>query len=84
MKKIFSIFQNGGFFSIAYFFSGKTAFLKIFADFETRFQKLFFSSESSLENYANKSKKLFCSSSGSVNIREKHIFQKQVDVYFCY
>ena len=27
---------------------------------------------------------LFRSSSGSRDIREKHIFQKQVDVYFCY
>ena len=42
MKKSFWIFQKGGFFPIAYFFSGKTAFLQISADFVTKFQKLFF------------------------------------------
>ena len=36
------IFQNAGFFQIAYFFSGKTAFLKISADFVTVIEKFFF------------------------------------------
>ena len=39
MKKSFRFFQNGGFLPIAYFFSGKTAFLQISADFVTGLQK---------------------------------------------
>ena len=45
---------------------------------------MIFSSESSSDKDANKCKKLFCSSSGSGDIREKHKFQNQLDVYFCY
>ena len=41
-KKEKIVDQNGGFFQIAYFYSGKTAFLKISADFMTELQKLFF------------------------------------------
>ena len=41
-------------------------------------------SSSSSDKHANRCKKLFCSSRGSGDIHEKHIFQKQVDVYFCY
>ena len=73
MKKSFLIFQNGGFFPIAYFFSGKTVFLQISADFLTGFEKLFFPSESSSDKNVKKIKELFCSSSGFGNIREKQV-----------
>ena len=46
--------------------------------------KIIFSSESSTDKDANRWKKLFYSSSASGDTREKHVFQKQVDVYFCY
>ena len=42
MKKSFSIFKKGGFFQIAYFFSVKTAFLRISADFFNGFEKFLF------------------------------------------
>ena len=75
MKKSFWIFQNGGFFPInsLLFFSKNSAFANI-SWFSDRVWKFIFSSESSF----------FCSSSGSEDIREKHMFQKQLDVFFCY
>ena len=57
-------------------FSGKTAFLQISAKFATRFEKIFFSSEISLDKDANRCKTLFCSSIDSGDMREKHKFQK--------
>ena len=79
MKKCFLFFQNGGFFLITYF-SGKSAFLQISADFVTEYKKLFFSSDKD----SIICKELFCSSRGSGDIREKHNFQNQVDCFFCY
>ena len=46
------MFQNCGFFPIAYFFSVKTAFLQISADFVPGFEKFFFLTESSSEEDA--------------------------------
>ena len=49
-------------------------------DFVTGFEIFFFfSSESSSDKDANN---FFCSSSGSTDIREKHKFQYQLDVFF--
>ena len=83
MKKSFWIIQNG-FFFFSLLFSDKTAFFQTSADFVNGFEKQI-SSESSSNKDANRCKKLFCSSSGSGDsICEKHIFQKQLDVFFCY
>jgi len=67
MKGGFWIFQNGGFFPIAYFFSGKTAFLKISADFVTIFEKYFFHLKA-LQTRMQIDVNNFCSSYGSGDI----------------
>ena len=56
--------------------------MQISADFVTRFEKIFVSSESSSDKDANRYQKLFCGSSGSGDIRKKNKFQKQLDVFF--
>ena len=84
IKNIFRIFQNGGFFPIAYFFQAKQRFFKYQLILSPDFKKLFFSSESSSDKDAKRCKYLFYSSSGSGDIREKHKFRNQVDVYICY
>ena len=58
-------------FSNNLFFFWQNSVFKISADFVTRFEKFM-------------RKLFFCSSSGSRDIREKHKFQKQLDVFFCY
>ena len=65
------------FFKKSLLISGKTGFLQILADFVTGF-------ESSSDKDVHRCKEIFYSSSGSGNIREKHKFQNQLDVYFCY
>ena len=44
--------------------------------------RIWFSSKISSDKDANRCKLLFCSSSGSGDIREKHKFQNQLDVFF--
>ena len=61
----------------------KTAFLQRSAGFVTRFKKIYFFIWKLLKD-VNKSKYFICSSSGSGDIREKHKFQKKLDVFFCY
>ena len=79
MKKLFLFFKMADFFQQLTFF-GKTAFLKISADFVTVFQKLLFHLK---DKDANRRKKLFCSSSGSGDINEKRWLNKQLDSCFC-
>ena len=54
------------------------------ADFVSGFQKLFFHLKALQTRMQIDEEKIFCSSSGSEDICEKHKFQNQLDVYFCY
>ena len=65
-------------------FSGKTVFLQISADFVTGFEKLFFYLKALQARMQIDVNNFFYSSSCSGDIREKHDFQNQLDVYFCY
>ena len=71
-KKVYD-FSKRRIFSNSILFCGKTAFLQISADFATRLETFFFHLIA-----------LVCSSSGSGDMRKKHKFQKQLDLFFCY
>ena len=66
-------------------FSGKTAFLQISPDFVAGFEKSFFIWKFFRQGWWKYMKIIFfCSSSGSEDLREKHKFQNQLDMFFCY
>ena len=84
-KKLKKKFQNGGFFQYFTFFWQNSVFAN-FSWFCDRIWKNIFSSQSSSDNARLQInvKNFYCSSSGSGDIREKHKFQKLLDVFFCY
>ena len=80
----FLLFQNGGFFPIAYFFSDKTAFLRILANFVTRFEKLF-NRLKALQTRMQIDKNYFFVAQMVPEIyAKKHKIKKHQDVFFCY
>ena len=83
MEKSFWIFQNGGFFQIVNF-DWQINVFAITGCFCNQIWKILVPTESSSEKDAKRCKHMFCSSSGSEDIREKQKVEKQGDVFFCY
>ena len=82
-EKKFLNFSKWRIFSNTLLFSGKTAFLKISADFVTGFQKSFFHLKA-LQTRMQIDGNIFFQLKWFRRYPQKHKFQNQLDVYFCY